>query len=286
MLASSVGGNVELILLFATLLATRLLWRGWAPLAAPPIALVVAIKPFYALFLLVFGLLRLLGRPLALRETARTLLVTSGLTLALLALEVSRWGAPLRAATVRYLRQALDYHWFVLPAAEQTPMSAWNRTPLQALVSAGAPLTLAQGTALLLWLLFVAITAWRAWGAPLTFPLAFALSLVLLYWGRPIGWTMTYLEVVLTVTVWPTLGRWQRAALLGAVAAVMGSHWWALALTVRGEGMPLVTLQRADVPWETWSLVPLSWLLLLRALPSAPAPPAVAPARLPSTKQR
>jgi len=40
---------------------------------------------------------------------------------------------------VRYLAHTLDAQWFVLPVAAQTPMSAWNRTPLQALIALGLP---------------------------------------------------------------------------------------------------------------------------------------------------
>ena len=49
-LASLQGGNVELMLLFFMLLAARLLWDQRGILAAPLIALVLLIKPFYALF--------------------------------------------------------------------------------------------------------------------------------------------------------------------------------------------------------------------------------------------
>ena len=76
---------------------------------------------------------------------------------------------------------------------------------------------------------------------------------------------------MVAVAAWPHLGRRGRALLLAAALALMASHWWALALTARGHGMPLVTLQRADRPWETWSVLPLSWLLLARTLPSRPA---------------
>ena len=104
-------------------------------------------------------------------------------------------------------------------------------------------------------------------GAPLGFPLAFALALVLFYWGRPVGWVLAYLEVVLLVALWPALGRWQRPALLGAALALMASRWWALALTLQGQGLLLLTLQPAHPAWETWLVLPASWLLLLWAVP-------------------
>ena len=55
-----------------------------------------------------------------------------------------------------------------------------------------------------------------------------------------------------------------KAALLCGASLLMLSHWWALALTVN---VSLFTLQSAEVPWESWSVVPLCWLLVLGALP-------------------
>ena len=79
-----------------------------------------------------------------------------------------------------------------------------------------------------------------------------------LHWGRPIGWTLAYLEIVLVGTLWPRWRRGQRALLVAGLLALMLSHWWALVLTVRGAGMPLVTLQRLEVARETWLVLPLS----------------------------
>ena len=265
-LASWYGGNVELVLLGGTLAAARLLWTRHTLLAAPLIAPVVLIKPFYAMFFVTFGLLQLVSRPTEAGATLRSLAAGAALALAIMATEVDRWGATLRAQTFDYLLHGVDYLWFVLPPADQTPLSAWNRTPLQALVSAGLPATTAQRAALGLWLLFVVITLRRAWWSQLAFPPAFALSLILLYWGRPVGWGLIYLEVVLVVAAWPSLRGWQRGGLLGALLALMASHWWALVLTLRGAGMSLFTLQSADFPWETWSVLPLAWLLLLKTV--------------------
>lgn len=64
-------------------------------------------------------------------------------------------------------------------------------------------------------------------------------------------------------TAWPLLRGWPRVVLLGATVALMISHWWALVLTLQGMGMPLFTLKSAQVPWETWLVLPSSWLLLL-----------------------
>ncbi len=58
-----------------------------------------------------------------------------------------------------------------------------------------------------------------------------------------------------------------KAALLCGASLLMLSHWWALALTVLGRSLSLFTLQSAEVPWESWSVVPLCWLLVLGALP-------------------
>ncbi len=59
--------------------------------------------------------------------------------------------------------------------------------------------------------------------------------------------------------------RWARLALLVATAALMVSHWVALVQTAQGAGMPLLTLQSATLPWETWLVLPVSWLLIVWA---------------------
>jgi hypothetical protein len=206
------------------------------------------------------------GRPATDERARKSPALAAAIALGLIALEVYRWGPSLRAATREYLLQPMEYQWFGLPVEEQTPMSLWNRTPMQALVSAGLPPATAQMAALALWLLFLAITLRRAWRAPLTFPLAFALSFLLLYWGRPVGWTLAYLELVVVAAVWPRVQGWQQPALAGGAIVLMASRWWALALTARGEGMPFTTLQSAAFPWETWIVLPLCWLLLLSAI--------------------
>ena len=43
------------------------------------------------------------------------------------------------------------------------------------------------------------------------------------------------------------------------------SHWAALVLTGLGEGLPLLTLQPADRPWETWLVLPVAWALAVWA---------------------
>jgi hypothetical protein len=244
-LASLQGGNVELLLLFVTVLAARCLWDQRLLLAAFLITLVLLIKPFYTLFFVAFMLLREVSPIVEARLKPHSLAPPVIVILALIAVEIYRWGSVVRAETLNFLLHATDYLWFALPVAEQTPLSMWNRTPLQGLINAGVPVSLAQMAALGLWLLFLGITLWWARKTPLTFPLTFALALTLLYWGRPAGYGFNYLEVVVAVVVWPTLQRWQKPVFVARVAAVMASRWWALAQTLRGEGMALLTLQSA-----------------------------------------
>ena len=52
-----------------------------------------------------------------------------------------------------------------------------------------------------------------------------------------------------------------RAVLLVAVLALLASHWVALVLMDLGDGLPLLTLQPADRPWETRLVLPLAWTL-------------------------
>jgi hypothetical protein len=97
----------------------------------------------------------------------------------------------------------------------------------------------------------LAASAWLVRGCCLSFALAFALAFALLYLGRPAGWTLVYLDLVVGVAAWPSLSRVGRAALLVGVVALLASHWAALVLTGLGDGLPLLTLQPADRPWET-----------------------------------
>jgi hypothetical protein len=262
-LASWIGGNVEHLLLLLTLVSARLLWtrRGW--LAAAPAAIVLLVKPFYLLFFVAFALLQVRatlssGR----RAVPGSLAACAGLTLVLVGLEVTSWGPTLRAEALRYFRTSLDRLWFALPLADQTPMSAWNRTPLQVLVQLGLASGVAQWTALGLWAALVGLTLWRVEPARLSWARSCALAFVLLYLGRPVGWGLIYFEFLIMPVVWPDLRRWYRGALLVAVLAFMGTHWWALALTAQGRGLPLLTLQSARWPWETLVVLPLAWWLL------------------------
>lgn len=262
-LASLAGGNVELLLLFATLLAAWCLWHDHALRAAPLLAFVVLIKPFYGLFFAAFGLIGWVSHTSARRRILKTWMIAGVLATSMIALEIHGWGSVLRDQTFYYLQHAWEYQWFGLPVVEQTPMSNWNRTPLQTLVTARAPARTAQLLALALWLHLLGVTVWYVRARRIDFPLAFALALVLLYWGRPVGWTFVYLELVVGAAVWSRLTSTQRGVWLAGAVALLLSHWVALVRTTLGFGMPFLTLQIAHVPWETWLVLPLSWLLLL-----------------------
>jgi len=261
------GGNVEALLLVGALVVARLLWPprplgpAAMPLAAVLVAFVVLAKPFYALFFVAFGLvlLRAGGEPR--RVTLRILGGVASLAALLLAGEVVRWGPAIRGDAVHYLAHTLDAQWFMLPVAQQTPMSAWNRTPLQALIALGLPAAPAQLVAGLVWLAALGASAWLVRGRRLSFAQAFALAFALLYLGRPVGWTLVYLDLVMCVAAWPALPRAGHAVLLAGVLALLASHWAALVLTGLGDGLPLLTLQPADRPWETWGVLPLAWAL-------------------------
>jgi len=81
-----------------------------------------------------------------------------------------------------------------------------------------------------------------------------------------VGWTLVYLDLVVGVAVWPSLPHAGRAALLTGVLALLASHWAALVVTGLGDGLPLQPLQPANRPWETWSVVPIAWALVLWAV--------------------
>ena len=92
--------------------------RGVAVL---PIALIVLVKPFYALFFMSFGLLLWTHA----RER-RALPIAAVRTLALTGLEVLRWGDELKGEALAYVADANASSWLTLPLEEQTPMSIWN----------------------------------------------------------------------------------------------------------------------------------------------------------------
>ena len=106
----------------------------------------------------------------------------------------------------------------------------------------------------------------RSGAPPLPFALAFGASFVLLYWARPVGWTLVYLGVVAAGAAWPWLRRGERTVLLASLLPLAASHWAALATTVAGRGMAFLTVQGAGAPWESWLVLPACWLVLLVAL--------------------
>jgi len=109
----------------------------------------------------------------------------------------------------------------------------------------------------------------------LPFARAGALAFALLYLGRPVGWTLVDLDLVVCVAAWPALPRVGRALLLVGVLALLASHWAALVLTGLGAGLPLLTLQPADRPWETWLVLPVAWALVLWAARQLTSPDSV-----------
>jgi hypothetical protein len=127
---------------------------------------------------------------------------------------------------------------------------------------AAAPAQLVAG---LVWLAALTVSAWLVRGRRLPFAQAFAQAFALLYLGRPVGWTLVYLDLVVCVAAWPALPRAGRALLLAGVLALLASHWAALVLTGLGDGLPLLTLQPADRPWETWVVLPIAWTLAVWA---------------------
>ncbi len=262
-LATFLGGNVETLLLLLALLSARLLWTRQGAGAAPLIALTILIKPFYALFYVSFGLLLLVTDTEHRSGNFRALAIAASLVLVIAGIDIGAWGALLRAEACDYLRHALDYQWFALPFKEQTPMSIWNRTPMQGLIAMGLAATTAQLASYVLWFFLLTASLRRFWGHRLGFPMVFAVSFVLFYLGRPIGWGLVYLEVVVLVALRPALRGPNLAVILGLAVILMLSHWWALLLTVRGEWLNFFTMQTATLPWETWTVLPSCWVLLI-----------------------
>ncbi|MEM7127840.1 MAG: hypothetical protein AAF702_16020 [Chloroflexota bacterium] len=264
-IASFGGLNVELILLFLALLAAWLLWQGRGLWAALPITFVVLVKPFYALLFATFGLIMMmLGR--SWRSDLGTLTVAATSTFVLIGLEILRWPNWLRTEAIDYFQNAVAHQWLVMPIAEQTPMSVWNRTPLQVLVNYGVDVGSAQWMAIGLWALLLLVSLWWIRQRTSLFSFAFALAYVLFLWGRPVSWTLPNLEIILVLALWPLLTqRWQRIALLTGVVMLGLSHWVALVRSILGINANLFTLQSAAFPWETLLVLPLSWFIIVNS---------------------
>jgi hypothetical protein len=264
--AAMSGGNVELVLLAAMMAAARLLWSAQPLLATPFIAFALLVKPFYALFFATFLMILSVAHRSPRAPRPGQLAGAGVVTLLLVGVEVYRWEGGLRAEALQFMSDALDHQWFVLPVDDQTPMSIWNRTPMQGLVNAGVSPSVALAASLVLWCALAAITVWRSWQQPVGFAMTFALAFVLLYLGRPVGWTLNYLELVVIGAVWPVASSRMRRALIVGAVIVMLSHWAALVLAAWRVNLWLFTLQTAELPWETWALVPLCWTLLVHHL--------------------
>ncbi|MDX1665553.1 MAG: hypothetical protein R3272_17325 [Candidatus Promineifilaceae bacterium] len=257
--------NVELVLITSALLGAWLLWRRRPLLAALPIAFLMLIKPFFGLLIAAFSLLMLVQRPER-REQIGVIALAAGASLILIALELFRWPDWLRLDFFDYFGNALAHQWLALPTPEQTPMSIWNRTPLQLFVNMGIDATVAQWMSLALWAVLLIVSMWWTRQRSLSFALTFALAYVLFLWGRPVSWTLPYLEIVILLAIWPSLrARWQRAASLSAAGTLIASHWLALFRSAQSINANLFTLQTATFPWETIFVLPLSWVVVMLA---------------------
>jgi hypothetical protein len=269
-LASFSGANIELMLLATTLGAVWLLWKEQGLWAAPLIAFVVVVKPFYALLFLTFGVLMLSAEPDRRMRTTRMLLWSAAATIVLISFATVLWPNWLRWDAIEYLSQALAYSWYQLPVVDQTPMSIWNRTLMQGLVNGGVSAQMAQLLSMGLWLIVVVVSAWQAYNRRVGFTQIFALGFAIFYWFRPVGWTLIYLDFVVLTAIWPYAKIRERGILLSIALALNLSHWVALVLTVQQRWLRLFTLQSASVPWETWLVLPLCWILLLVAIRRLP----------------
>ncbi|XSG77673.1 hypothetical protein ACP8Y2_11780 [Herpetosiphon llansteffanensis] len=259
-----VSGNVEVLLLFGSLLGGYWALYHSRLAAALIIALLLLIKPFYALFFVALAALAYctMADSAARQALIKRIASIAALALTLIGLEIWRWDSALRHETFTYLANTLEYQWFNFAVAEQSPMSMWNRTPLQGLINLGLNPNSAQMVALGLWLLGLAASCWLVWRKQLGFPLLYGISFILFYWGRPVGWSFSFIELIVLSLVWPTLGRWGKIGLSTALLGLIGSRWVALGLTAQAQGMPLNTLQTSNFAWESWLVLPLCLLCL------------------------
>ncbi|GAA5530091.1 hypothetical protein [Herpetosiphon gulosus] len=253
-----VAGNIEFLLLLGSLVGGYWALYHSRIATALIIALMLLIKPFYGMF---FGALALLAYCSLADQTARHALLKriasiAGLALGLIGLEIWRWDRALRDETFSYLTHTLEYQWFNFPAAEQSPMSMWNRTPLQGLINLGINANSAQILAIGLWLVVLGLIGWLVWHKNLGFPMLYGLSLLLLYWGRPVGWSFSFIELIVLSLAWHWLKLWGKIGLSTAMLGLIGSRWVALILTAQAQGMPLNTLQTTTFAWESWLVLP------------------------------
>ncbi len=254
-----VSGNIELLLLLGSLLGGYWAIYHSRIAAALIIAMLLLIKPFYAMFFVALALLAYcnLADQVARQALIKRIASIAALALGLIGLEIWRWDAGLRHETFTYLTNTLEYQWFNFAVAEQSPMSMWNRTPLQALINLGLSPSTAQMLAIALWLLLLGVSCWVVWRKQIGFPLLYGLGLILLYWGRPVGWSFSFIEFIILSLVWPQLTIWGRIGLSTAMLGLISSRWIALSLTIQAQGMPLNTLQTTNFAWESWLVLPI-----------------------------
>jgi len=128
-----VAGNIEFVLLLGSLVGGYWALYHSRLAAALIIALMLLIKPFYALFFVALALLAYcnLADQAARHALIKRIASIAAIALGLIGLEIWRWDRALRQETFNYLTHTLEYQWFNFPAAEQSPMSMWNRTLLE-----------------------------------------------------------------------------------------------------------------------------------------------------------
>ncbi len=270
-LAVFAGGNVEVLLIGGSLLASWLLWTGRGPWAAPVVAAVLLVKPQYGLLFVAFACLAMAAGG----RRWRPFLVAGAGAAALIALEFLRWPAAARADFLAYAASPSSLQYFALPPDQQWPMSLWNRASLQLFLGAGLPYGAAQALSLGIFAVLLAVSCRRlrrarAGFAPVFAPL-FALAYVLFLLTRPITWALPFLGLFAVAAVWPGLAPAGRRA-VAAMALLLGAtHWAAYMLFLGGAAPGLLTLQSEALPWETLLVLPATWALLtFRAMPAIP----------------
>ncbi|MEL6267278.1 MAG: glycosyltransferase 87 family protein [Pseudomonadota bacterium] len=259
-------GNAELPGLALAIAGCWLLHHRRPLAAAPLLALAVLIKPLFGPLIGAFALMRLATAPDRGGE-ARRIALAAALALALVALEVLRWPAAVRADMADWLANAIAFTPYAL--ADPAPFDGWNRAPMQVLVTLGADPATAQAAALALALLVLALAIValrrRGRGAPGFVPLLAAAYLVSLV-ARPTTWTLPFLEIAVLLAAWPVLAPTARRLALTAAIALAASRWTATAITLAGGPPLMVTLQTAALPFETVLVLPAATALTLRAL--------------------
>ncbi|MEM8858772.1 MAG: glycosyltransferase 87 family protein [Chloroflexota bacterium] len=259
-----ISSNIELILVFLALFAGWLIWHNRPVWAGLLIAITFLIKPFFGLFFAAFCLIMIaisLDEWRARLQTSATAAVTS---FVFIFLDIARWPVMLRQEALTYFQNGLAHQWFVLPVEQQIPMSLWNRSLLQVFVNFGVEATAAQTIGLVVWVLILGCTIWSIWALKLNFYQAFALAYIVFLIGRPVNWTLPYVEFVVVLAVWPQLKEtWQKRAVLGAGIFMTLSHWIASSLAASGISPALVTLQTINFPWEILILLPLFLCLII-----------------------